>query len=211
MGFNRPAVKNYFSLLTGVLEKYQIPPERIYNVDETGIMNVSKKKSKCVSLRGKIQVRCISSAELCVLVAVEICMGASGVFMPPIVIFMRSRAKPELLDDAPPGSKAFYHSTVRMDVKRIFFNWFGHFIEFSKPSKEHPVHLLLDGHTTHTKNINVIEKARDIGLVMLCFPPYTTHRLQPLDVSFVSPLSTYYTSKVQKWMQQYPGRPITVS
>lgn len=112
MGFNRPAVQKYFSLLSDVLEKYKIPPERIFNVDETGIMTVPKKRSKCLSLRGKRQVGCISSSERGVLVTVEICMSATGVFMPPTFIFPRSRAKPELLDDAPPGSKAFYHSSV---------------------------------------------------------------------------------------------------
>lgn len=91
--------------------------------------------------------------------------------------------------------------------KEIFSNWFNQFIEFSKPSKEHPVFLLLDGHTTHTKNLDVIEKARVSGVVMLCFPPHTTHRLQPLNVSFMSPLS----SEVQKWMQQHSGRPVTIS
>jgi hypothetical protein len=36
-------------------------------------------------------------------------MSASGVFMPPMFVFPRARAKPELLDDAPPGSTAHYH------------------------------------------------------------------------------------------------------
>ncbi|KAK9754378.1 hypothetical protein QE152_g1380 [Popillia japonica] len=66
---------------------------RIYNVDETGIMTVPKKRSKCLSLRGKRQVGCLSSAERGVLVSVEICMSASGAFMPPSFIFPRARAK----------------------------------------------------------------------------------------------------------------------
>ncbi|KAB0804261.1 hypothetical protein PPYR_01231 [Photinus pyralis] len=43
MGFNRTAVDKFFNLLSGTLEKFKIPPERIYNVDETGIMTVPKK------------------------------------------------------------------------------------------------------------------------------------------------------------------------
>lgn len=210
MGFNRPAVQKYFSLLSEILEKYKITPNRIYNVDETAIMTVPKKRSRCLSLRGKRQVGCISSSERGILVTVEICMNATGVFMPPMFIFPRVRAKPELLDDAPPGSTAHYHSSGWMQ-KDIFLSWFNQFIDFSKPSKEHPVLLLLDGHTTHTKSLELIEKARENNVVMLCFPPHTTHRLQPLDVSFMAPLSTYYTSEVQKWMLQHPSRPITIS
>lgn len=210
MGFNRPSVEKFFSLITETMEKHKIPPERIYNVDETGIMTVPKKRSKCLSLRGKRQVGCLSSAERGVLVSVEICMSASGAFMPPSFIFPRARAKPELLDDAPPGSTAHYHPSGWMQTE-IFLSWFDKFIAFSNPSKENPVLLLLDGHATHTKNIELIHRARDNGVVLLCFPPHTTHRLQPLDVSFMSPLSTYYSSEVQRWMQQHPGRPITIS
>ncbi|KAJ8972235.1 hypothetical protein NQ317_017559 [Molorchus minor] len=159
---------------------------------------------------GKRQVGCLTSGERGVLVTVEICMSASGAFMPPMFIFPRSRAKPELLDDAPPGSTAHYHTSGWMQ-KEIFLSWFDQFISFSKPSKEHPVLLLLDGHTTHTKNLDVIDKAREKGVVLLCFPPHTTHRLQPLDVSFMAPLSTYYSSEVQRWMQQHPGRPVTIA
>ncbi|KAG5869452.1 hypothetical protein JTB14_027315 [Gonioctena quinquepunctata] len=63
MGFNRHSVEQFFSLLTEMMEKHKIPPERIYNLDETGIMTVPKKRSKCLSLRGKQQVGCLSSAE----------------------------------------------------------------------------------------------------------------------------------------------------
>lgn len=87
--------------------------------------------------------------------------------MPPIFIFPRSRAKPELLDD--------------------------------------------DEHTTHTKNLEVIDKAREKCVVLLCFPPHTTHRLQPLDVSLMAALSIYYSSEVQRWMQLHPGRPLNIA
>ncbi|KAG5874685.1 hypothetical protein JTB14_036910 [Gonioctena quinquepunctata] len=109
MGFNKRSVEKKFSLLTEMMEKHKIPPERIHNVDETGIMTVPKKRSKCLSLRGKRQVGCLSSTERRVLVTVEICMGAGGAFMPPLFVFPRARAKPELLDDASPGSTAHYH------------------------------------------------------------------------------------------------------
>lgn len=96
-------------------------------------------------------------AERGVLVTVEICISASGVFMPPTLIFPRSRAKPELLDDAPPGSKAFYHSS----------GWIQKEIEI----------LLLDEHTTHTKNLEVIQRGKESGVIIICFPPHTTYRI----------------------------------
>ena len=34
------------------------------------------------------------------------------------------------------------------------------------------------------------------------YPPYITHRLQPLDVSLFSPLATYYSLKLEQFIQQ---------
>jgi hypothetical protein len=45
---------------------------------------------------------------------------------------------------------------------------------------------------------------------MLTFPPHTTHQLQPLDDTAMSPLSTFYEQEVRKWMFNHPGRGITI-
>ncbi|KAG5892029.1 hypothetical protein JTB14_029659 [Gonioctena quinquepunctata] len=76
-------------------------------------------------------------------------------------------------------------------------------------SKDSPVLLSLDGHTTHTKNIDSIDEARKSGVVLLSFPPHCTQRLQHLDVGFMKPLSTYYVDKFKKWLRVNPGRVVT--
>ncbi|KAJ8960077.1 hypothetical protein NQ318_009519 [Aromia moschata] len=58
-------------------------------------------------------------------------------------------------------------------------------------------------------NIDVINYARENGIVMLCFPPHCTHHLQPLDVSFVAPLCAYYSQEQKTWLRNNPGRVIT--
>lgn len=64
----------------------------------------------------------------------------------------------------------------------------------------HKVLLLLDG---HTKSLELIDKARDAGVILLCFPPHCTHRLQPLDVAFMKPLSLYYSDEVKKLLREH--------
>lgn len=209
MGFNKVSVDKFFELLTSLQEKYNFPPEKIWNVDETGITTVPKKQSRVLGLRGKRQVGGLVSAERGTLVTTEICMSAAGNFMPPMFIFPRVRGKPELMDEAPPGSFAEYHPSGWIQ-KDIFLRWFKKFVEFTNPTKENPVLLLLDGHASHTKNLEVIEYARDHHVVLLCFPPHTTHRLQPLDVSLMGPLSTYYSDEVKTWLRLHPGRPVTI-
>ncbi|KAF2897561.1 hypothetical protein ILUMI_08616 [Ignelater luminosus] len=47
-----------------------------------------------------------------------------------------------------------------------------------------------------TKNLEVINYARDNGAILLCYPPHCTHRLQALDVAFMKPLSGYYEDEL---------------
>ena len=51
--------------------------------------------------------------------------------------------------------------------------------------------------------------ARDAGVIMLSFPPHTTHTLQPHVVSVFKPLQTYYDQEIEKWLRAHPGRRIT--
>lgn len=201
-GFNPTVVGKFYTLLSGIIDTQKLQASQIYNVNETGITCVSKTQSKIVACRGRRQVGALTSAERGQTVTVEICMCADGSFMPPMLIFPRVRSKPELIDGAPPGSWAEVHPSgwIQSD---IFLKWFEKFVVFSRAAKTNRVLVLLDGHTTHTKNIALIDKARDAGVILLCFPPHCTHKLQPLDVAFMKPLSIYYCDEVKKWLREH--------
>jgi hypothetical protein len=151
----------------------------------------------------------LTSAERGTLVTAETCMSAAGVYMPTMFVFPRVKENPLLLDEAPPGSFAQYHPSGWMQ-SHIFVFWFKRFIEFSRPSADKPVLLILDGHATHTKSLELIELARANNVVLLCLPPHCSHRMQPLDVTFMAPLSTYYQQEVRQWLAMHPGRPVTI-
>lgn len=119
--------------------------------------------------REKKQVGCISSAERGTLVTVEICMNAAGNFMPPLFTFPRKRENPLLMDEAPPGAMAQYHESGWIQ-SGIFLNWMKKFLEFANPSIEKPVLLILDGHASHTKSIELVNYARDNNVILLCLP-----------------------------------------
>ena len=112
------------------------------------------------------------------------------------------------MDGAPPGSLSACHPSGWMQLD-IFSTWFDHFIKFSGATLSNPVLLILDGHATHVRNIDVINKARDSGIVIICLPPHCSHRMQPLDVSFMKPLSSYYNVEIEKWLRNHPGRTVT--
>lgn len=63
MGFNKMQLDLYFSNLKALMEKYQFPSSRIFNMDESGLSTVPNKTPKVVSIRGKKVVGKITSAE----------------------------------------------------------------------------------------------------------------------------------------------------
>lgn len=205
--FNKENISEYFKVLNQILEKYKFPPENIYNVDESGLSTVQKRPQRILATKGRKQVGALSSAERGQHLTAVCCMNAIGTFVPPAFIFPRKRMKNELMDNAPIGSTAFCQENGWM-CKEIFVQWLEHFVHYTKASEQNKVLLLLDGHNSH-KSLEVLQYAKDNGVILFCFPPHCTHRVQPLDVGFFSPLQTYYGQEIQTWLKQNPGRIVT--
>ncbi|XP_067120893.1 uncharacterized protein [Centruroides vittatus] len=207
-GFNPVAVNNFFDLYEPEIEKIKSSPHRVYNVDETGITVVQHKRSKVISVKGKQQVAALTSLERGKLMTVVTCMNACGSYVPPLIIFPRKNMGQELMDDAPAGSIGDCHPSGWIQTHQ-FTKWFQHFINFVKPSEDDPVILILDGHYTHTRNIDVINLARENNVAIVCLPPHCTHKMQPMDVAFMKPLKTYYAQEIETWLRNNPGRTVT--
>ena len=66
----------------------------------------------------------------------------------------------------------------------LFNSWLNdHFLKHAVGAR--PLLLLLDGHSTHYQQ-NVVQNAREKGMVMLCLPPHMTHNVQPFDCAVFS-------------------------
>ncbi|KAK9674867.1 hypothetical protein QE152_g40794 [Popillia japonica] len=63
IGFNRPQIERFYTVLGEVLEKHKFPATSIYNMDETRLMSNSNKPPKIFTARGKKQVGIIASSE----------------------------------------------------------------------------------------------------------------------------------------------------
>lgn len=207
-GFNRKNVYEFFDILEKIVDENKFDALTIYNVDESGFSTVQKKAPKVLALRGKHQVGTISSGERGVNTTLVACTNAAGNFVPPMIIFKRQRMHPSLANGAPAGSIVEVSDTGYINSD-LFVKWLKLFIKHVKPSTESKVLILLDGHTTHSKNLEAINLARQNGIILLQLPGHTTHRLQPLDVSMFKPLQTYYDENVTRWLRSNPGRKVT--
>ena len=79
----------------------------------------------------------------------------------------------------------------------IFMDWFEHFVRVTKPSASDPVLLTVDGHNSHTRNLHLIVKAKECHVTIICLPPHSTHKFQPLDKTFMTPLKHYYGEEIK--------------
>jgi hypothetical protein len=61
--------------------------------------------------------------------------------------------------------------------------------------------LYLNGYSSHL-NMNFINWCNKHNILLAIYPPHSTHRLQPLDVSLFSPLSTAYTRQLEQLIQR---------
>ncbi|KAJ4432782.1 hypothetical protein ANN_21421 [Periplaneta americana] len=194
--FTPENVAKFFDNYEPLLTKVNRNPHRVYNVDETGITTVQHKHRKVIGMKGKKQVASLTSSERGNLITIVTCMNAAGTYVPPLVIFPRKNMKEELMDGAPAGSISACHPSGWIQAD-IFTKWFDHFIQFVKPSADDPALLILDGHFSHTKNIDVVDKARENHVDVICLPPHSTHKMQPLDVGFMGPLKHIMPTKLK--------------
>lgn len=208
IGFNKPQCDRYFENLAKLLDTYKFPPHSIYNMDETGISTVPNKPPKVISTKGKRCVNKISSAERGINVTLVNAVNASGNFIPPAFIFPRKRMKAELLDGAPPSSIGMVSDTSYIN-NALFVDWLSHFKDHARPSKDNPVLLILDNHTSHC-TLEAVNFFRANHIHALTIPPHSSHKTQPLDRCIHNSLKIFYASECEKWMRNHPGRVITV-
>jgi hypothetical protein len=136
------------------------------------------------------------------------CINALENSIPPVLIFPRVNFKIHMLNDAPPGMQVTsYPSGWSNSEKFIEFQY--NFIHHVKPTKDKNVLLLMNNHKSHV-SIAAITKARENGIIMLIFPPHTSHKLQALERCVFGPLKKYYNAACSNWMLTNPGKPIPI-
>ena len=207
--FNRHNVEKFFNNLESVLKKHSFDASSIYNMDETGVTTVQAPK-KVVVEKGTKQVGKITSAERGALVTVACAVSASGNRIPPMFIFPRQKYRTieHCIRDGPEDCIGACHQSGWM-TENNFLVFMKHFVKHTRCSQDHPVLLILDNHVSHL-SIEILDCAKENGVVMLSFPPHTSHKLQPLDRTVYGPFKSYINAGIDRWMVHHPGKPMSI-
>lgn len=169
--------------------------------------NDSPKSHTVLTSRGKKQGGAATSAERWTTTTGVFWTSPTG-HLAPMLIFKRKRLNTNLGEGAPHETVLRCSDSGCMDSEN-FVAYMQHFINEVKPTREEPILLILDGHKSHTKNIEAIDLARNSGVIMLSLPPHTSDKMQPLDVSFFHPLKRYYNQAISTWFRNHAGRTLT--
>lgn len=206
VGFNKPQVDLFYTNLRKLMEKYKFRASDIYNCDETGVTCVQK-HLKVLAPKSVRQVGKLTSAERGKNVTILFCMSATGVYTPPFFVFPRKRMNERLMFNAPLDSAGVAQPKGWIN-NDFFLQFLHHYKKFANPTADSPVLIVLDGHSSH-KTLEVINYCRENNIHLISFPPHTSHKMQPLDRTFMKPFKDAYHERCDVWMRAHAGARIT--
>lgn len=110
--------------------------------------------------------------------------------------------------DTPEAVAHFITSPTGWTNDEIGYEWLTKIFERhtkNKLRKENEYRLLfVDGHSSHL-NLRFIEYCDENRILLMAYPPHSTHRLQPLDVSLFNPLANFYSQNLNTWLYNSRG------
>ncbi|CAG7730882.1 unnamed protein product [Allacma fusca] len=137
--------------------------------------------------RGVRSVPVLVSVERGQLVTFTCAANVQGRFIPPIFVLPKN-SRYVGTTSAPIGS-LFFKTSKEWSTTDAFCRWLKHFRTQAAENCRTPILLILDNHSSHISYL-AVKYCMENNIELLTLPPHTTHKLQPLDVSFFSPLKT---------------------
>lgn len=206
-GMSRTDVAAFFNLLEKILIEHDLlnKPLRIFNVD-TLILN--NEFNEVVTGKGLKDFHVLTEKHKLDNITVIVCCSADGRYVPPVLIYKGAQKKPEFSDGLPTGSDVYMNKKSPYISTELFLKWFRTQFIPNKPAGT--VLLILDGQSTHTTNMDVLETAVENDIILLYLPSHCAlQALQPLNRSFFRPLKSHYEQELSCWIRNQPNSIIT--
>lgn len=186
-GTRYPIVEAYFSSLTELFTANTYALEDIYNVDESGFaIGESQTSRVLINIReGTNWKRIVGRQEW--ITAIE-CISASGVALPPLIIFKAKYTNTGWIPSHTPRNWRFSTSNSGWTSDSHAYEWVSNLFDPETRREDSRRRLLiLDGHGSHLTS-QFIAYCLNSAIDLVVLPPHTSHILQPLDVAVFSPL-----------------------
>jgi hypothetical protein len=193
-------MQRFYDNLNKLYTLHKYPPECIWNCDEIGIQARRTGRGIVTACRSAYRVHTIVPDQREWL-SIFVCINAATLAIPSFYVFKGKCFHQNYVERCEQGATMSMQPWVWMN-SYFFSAWISHFIEYVQCMggilTENRHLLILDGHCSHV-TLNVVQEARAIGLDLLILPSYTSHALQPLDVSVFKPFKTFFKEYRDFW------------
>lgn len=198
-----PMIRKWFQGLREYLQEENADdilnyPERIFNLDETGVQ-LCPKTGVVLAPKNYRAMYDVAPGQEKQSVTVLCNFSASGGIVPPFIVYPMQRISKELAQSVPDewgigrsDSGWMTGQTFLNYMKEIFLPW------LHKKNIELPILLLVDGHKSHI-NMELHEFCIQNKIILYCLHPNTTHILQPCDVGIFGPLKAAWKTATRKY------------
>ena len=200
-------VHSWFERVADVFERKGIrSPLQVWNLDETGVVDVPRVQKVIARKGGKVNL--MRSKEQGTTTTIVCLVNAIGLKVPPMVIHknVNGNVQPSWVINC--GDAIVTASENGWVNKGLVRTYGRHFLRFLKDNNlldmEHA--LFLDGHTTHTSNVEFLQEMAKAGVNVICFPAHTSHFLQPLDGPPLGIFKRTWMDELTMYMRKYGGQ-----
>jgi hypothetical protein len=205
--------RQYFTVLKEKINQYNIQPYNCYNMDEKGFLIGHLQKVKRIFPKALMRTHKLlgtgqDGARHWITLIATIC--ADGSSLPPALIYkaVSGNLQDTWLQDYEPGEHPcwFASSPNGWTSDELGLSWLQSLFDpqTSGKAKRDWRLLILDGHGSHC-TLDFLEWCHKRKILVAIYPPHSTHRLQPLDVSLFRPLATYYSQALDAHTRQSLG------
>ncbi len=207
---NREIVAQWFEVYKGVLKENNIHSGmQVWNVDETGLMDVPKLRK--VFGRSGMTTQFIVPKEKGTTTTVVCMTNALGIKTPPMVIHKGSRVRDEWKHC---NNGAILRVSESGWINKTLFHQFGRVFlaHLKKVGIQDLTHVvLLDGHHSHTYNYRFLVEMYWSGVKVVCLPPHTSHFLQPLDNAPLAVFKSTWYEELRQYIRRKAGTAVSKS
>jgi len=205
--------KVFYNTVNQKIQQYQISEDNIYNMDEKGFLlgRLNKGRrifSKDLKGSGKLLAAVQDGSRDWLTVVATIC--ADGTALAPLLIYQSEAGTVQdswLKDFNPEGQDCFFSSSpngwTSDEVGSKWLQELFHTRTVAKARRNWRL-LFVDGYSSHVTT-DFLQKALEKKILIVIYPPHTTHRLQTLDVGCFAPLATYYGQSLEAFTNSSEG------
>jgi len=195
-GTSLERLQRWFDDVKKVISEYNIKPENMYNMDESGFAIGEKEAGRCI-INAEIRQQYQAKPGHQEWVSVIACIGADGSVVPLLVIFQAENLSRQWIPANISGNWRFACNSKGYTSNTHGGEWLTRCFEpetWEKAGGEYRV-LICDGHDSHITG-KWVAHCMENNILLLILPPHSSHLTQPLDVGIFGPLKKYMAAEI---------------